>query len=73
MCGSVVFAHLQCVLEPRNLDGANLGRCDVITPDISAIEAQTSRTCFKCRKVTFKSDFHENGSESSLLPKHLAR
>ena len=25
--GPVVFAHLQCGLEPRNLDGANLGSC----------------------------------------------
>ena len=27
VCGPVVFAHLQCGLEPRNLDGANLGSC----------------------------------------------
>ena len=25
--GPVVFAHLQCGLEPRNLDGTNLGSC----------------------------------------------
>jgi len=26
-CGPVVFAHLQCGLELRNGDGANLGSC----------------------------------------------
>ena len=27
VCGPDVFAHLQCGLEPRNLDGTNLGNC----------------------------------------------
>jgi len=27
MCDPVAFAHLQCVLETRNLDGTNLGSC----------------------------------------------
>jgi len=27
VCGPVVFAHLQCWFEPRNLDGASLGSC----------------------------------------------
>jgi len=27
VCGPVVFACLQCGLEPRNLDGTNLGSC----------------------------------------------
>ena len=27
LCDPVVFAHPQCGLEPRNLDGANLGSC----------------------------------------------
>jgi len=27
VCDSVVFTQLQCELEPRNLDGTNLGSC----------------------------------------------
>ena len=27
MCVPVVFPHLQCGLEPRNIDGTNLGSC----------------------------------------------
>ena len=27
MCDPFVFAHLQCRLEPRKLNGANLGSC----------------------------------------------
>jgi len=27
VCDLVVFAHLQCGLEPRNLDGTSLGSC----------------------------------------------
>jgi len=27
VCDPVVFAHLQCGLEPRNLDGTSLGSC----------------------------------------------
>jgi len=51
MCDPFMFAHLQCGLEPRNLDGNNLG---MLVPSArQTIRPKITLTSI-CMEVTFK-------------------